>query len=273
MTRPTFTSLGLAVATLAAAGLATSAHAERQPIVAAIVSNYPPLDYKDPDTGKLAGFDVDLGEALAAQLGTKIKWEETSFDQMMSSLNTGRVDIILSGMSDMPTRRDTMRFIDYLKAGPQFYALLTHAADFTSMTGLCGKKVGTSRRTSFPHDIAEWSNANCVKAGKPPVVVIGTDGSSDARAQLRQSRIDAAVQGGETLPYIQSQEPRTYITVGQPFIVQYTGLATARKNAALHAELSAAMSKLIASGEYAKIAAKWHISEYTVSKVIVDSAD
>lgn len=265
------------IATLAAfclpAANGQTARVKGAAITAAVVSNYPPMEFKDPATAKLVGFDIDLGEALAARMGTTIKWEETSFDQMMSSLATGRVDIILSGMSDLPARRDAVKFIDYLKTGPQFYAMKENAAAFPSMEGLCGKKIGASRRTSFPAEITEWSNANCVKVGKSPITVTGTDGSADARTQLRQGRLDAAVQGGETLPYIMSQEPNTYIVIGKPISFQYAGLAVARKNDALTKEIGDAMTKLIADGGYAKIAAKWGLQEFAVSRLIVDSAN
>ena len=262
--------VAIAVFMLSAAH-AQTARSKGAPISAAVVSNYPPLEFKDPASGKLTGFDVDLGEALAAKLGTKIKWEETSFDQMMSSLATGRVDIILSGMTDLPARRDAVKFIDYLKTGPQFYVMKDRAAEFASMAALCGKKVGASRRTSFPAEIGKWSDDQCVKAGKPAIVVTGTDGSSDARTQLRQGRLDAAVQGGETLPYIMGQEPNAYVTVGKPFTFQYVGLAIGRTNEALAAELVDAMNKLIADGSYAKIAAKWGLADFAVSKLIIDS--
>jgi polar amino acid transport system substrate-binding protein len=252
---------------------AQTARAKGGAITAAIVPNYPPLEFKDPATAKLTGFDVELGEALAAKMGSSIKWEETSFDQMLSSLATGRVDIVLSGMSDLPARRDAVKFIDYLKTGPQFYVMKERTAEFASMAAVCGKKVGASRRTSFPSEIAAWSDANCVKAGKAPIVVTGTDGSADARTQLRQGRLDAAVQGGETLPYIMSQEANTYATLGKPFAFQYVGLAISRQNDALVGELGDALTKLIADGTYAKLAAKWGLQEFAVPKLIIDSSN
>ena len=263
----------LATTMLAPVAHAQEARAKGAPLRAAVVSNYPPLEYKDPATGVLMGFDIDLGQALAAAMGTTVKWEETSFDQMMSSLATGRVDMIISGMTDLPTRRETVRFIDYLKTGPQFYVMKARAAEFAGLPALCGKKVGASRRTSFPAEITKWSDDNCVKPGKPPITVVGTDGSADARTQLRQGRIDAAVQGGETLNYIFGQEPNTYVLVGKPFTFQYVGLATARKDEALSKELAGAMTKILADGTYAKIAAKWALTDYAVPKLIIDSAD
>ncbi|MGJ7487700.1 ABC transporter substrate-binding protein [Variovorax sp. LT2P21] len=275
-TTPVSIRLGLLAVALAAVlpvAQAQTGRAKGAPITAAVVSNYPPMEFKDPATGKLTGFDIDIGEALAAKAGTTIKWEETSFDQMLSSLATGRVDIILSGMTDLPARREAVKFIDYLKTGPQFYVMKERAADFPNMAALCGKKVGASRRTSFPAEITKWSDEQCVKAGKAAIVVTGTDGSADARTQLRQGRLDAAVQGGETMPYIMGQEPNTYMTVGKTFAFQYVGLATNRKDEAIAAELSAAMTKLIADGTYAKIVAKWGLADFAVTKLIIDSAD
>ncbi|WGS51632.1 ABC transporter substrate-binding protein [Paraburkholderia sp. D15] len=238
---------------------------------AAIVPNYPPFEYKDPATDKLMGFDVDLGEALAAKLGVKLEWQETNFDQMMSALTTHRVDVILSGMTDLPARRGAINFLDYITTGPQFYTAKARAGEFPNMEALCGKVVGTSRRTSFPNDIANWSNEHCVKAGKPAVKVVGTDGSSDARMQLRQNRIDAAVQGGETLPYQNSIEQNAYAPIGQPFLSQYTAIGMSKDNPKLNAALTQAFNQLVADGTYQKILAKWGLQQHAVTKAQINA--
>ena len=249
---------------------AQSANAKRT-LNVAIVPNYPPFEYKDPATDKLAGFDVDLGEALAAKMGAKLNWVETSFDQMMSAVATQRVDMILSGMTDLPTRRDAVTFVDYIETGPQFYTLKTRAGEFAQMNALCGKRVGSSRRTSFPDNTAAWSAENCVKAGKPAIVVVGTDGSSDARMQLRQNRIDAAVQGGETLPYQNGLEQNAYAPLGKPFLSQYTGIGIAKSNTALSSALTTALNQLIADGSYQKLLAKWGLQEHAVPKAMINA--
>ncbi|WP_426161109.1 transporter substrate-binding domain-containing protein, partial [Pseudomonas sp. DWR1-3-2b2] len=145
-------------------------------ISAAIVPNYPPMDFKDPATNKITGLDFDLGNALAERLGVKIKWQETGFEQMLSGLTTKRVDIVLSGMTDTAERQKSVTFIDYFTSGPQLYTLAKRE-DLKALTDLCGKKVGTSRRTTWPSEIAAWSKENCEAAGKPAIVVIGTEGS------------------------------------------------------------------------------------------------
>ncbi|MBV8768232.1 MAG: transporter substrate-binding domain-containing protein, partial [Hyphomicrobiales bacterium] len=170
----------------------------RGTLMAAIVPNYPPLDLRDPATNELSGLDVDLGNAIAAKLGVKMDWQETSFEQMISAVDTGRVDVILSGMTDLASRHDKVSFVDYLRSGPQFFVQASRANEFPDMLALCGKSVGTSRRTSFPGEIAQWSDQHCKPAGKPAINVVGTEGSPDARTQLKQGRVDAAMQGNET---------------------------------------------------------------------------
>lgn len=244
---------------------------KRGAIVAAIVPNYPPLDLKDPATGKLTGFDVDLGDAIAAKLGTKIDWQETSFDQMVASVKTGRADIIMSGMTDLASRHDTVSFVDYLKSGPQFFVQASRTGEFGDMQALCGKRVGASRRTSFPKEIEAWSQANCANAGKPAVEIVGTDGSADARTQLRQGRIDAAVQGNETLPYVMGLEPNAYHPLGGPIAIQYTGIGVGKDATQLRDALAGALTELIADGTYKRLLDKWQLSQQAVEKVTINA--
>ena len=242
--------------------------AKQGSIKVAIVPNYPPLEFKDPATNTLTGFDVELGEALGRKLGLKIVWQETSFDQMMPAIATGRVDAILSGMTDMASRQDTATFVDYLRNGPRFFVQQSRAAEFKDTKAFCGKKVGASRRTSFPKIIAAWSDANC---GGDPVKFVGTEGSADARTQLRQGRLDAAVQGGETLPYMMDLEPGTYVPVGDVFAVQFTGLALGVKETALQQAVVEALDGLIADGSYRALLAKWKLTDYGVEKATINA--
>lgn len=243
---------------------------DRGYISAAIVPNYPPLEFKDPATNQLTGFDYDLGVALGEKLGIDIRWEETAFEQMISGLKTRRSDLVLSGMTDTPKRQEVVDFIDYLRTGPQFYTLQRNAG-IEQPTDLCGKRVGASRRTTYPDEVKAWSAANCESAGKPAIVFVGTEGSADARAQLRQGRLDAAVQGSETLPYFAANEPDTYRILGKPLSHQYTGMAVSDDNEALRDALSSALDALIEDGTYLRIIDKWGLQQSAVETVSINA--
>src|SRR3954468_17554818 len=90
--------------------------AKQGSIKVAIVPNYPPMEFRDPATNTLTGFDVELGEAIGRKLGVKIEWQETSFAEFMPSIATGRADAILSGFTDYASRHETATFVDYLRS-------------------------------------------------------------------------------------------------------------------------------------------------------------
>jgi polar amino acid transport system substrate-binding protein len=257
-------------------GMATAAGAVELPpeiaskgsLTVAIVPNYPPLEFRDPATSALTGFDVELGDALGRKLGLKIVWQETSFDQFMPSIATGRVDAILSGMTDIATRHETATFVDYLHSGPRFFVQQARAGEFKDMAALCGKKVGASRRTSFPKEIAAWSEAHCAN---DPIQFVGTDGSADARTQLKQGRIDAAVQGSETLSYLMDLEPSAYAPVGERIASQFTGLALAVKEKALQQAVADALDALIADGSYRALLVKWKLNDNGIEKATINA--
>ena len=131
--------------------------------------------------------------------------------------------------------------------------------------------MGASRRTDFPKKIAAWSDAHCAEAGKPPIQILGTEGSADARAQLRQGRIDAGAQGSESLPYLMTLEPDTYSLVGAPFAATYQGIGVSKTKVALRDAVAAALRALIADGTYGKIVEKYGVQQNGVTAVAINS--
>src|SRR6266516_2807574 len=218
-------------------------------------STYAPMEYRDPSTNQLVGLDIDLANEIAKRLGVKIMWSETPFAELIPSLQTKRADFIISGISDRISRRETADFVDYLTTGPQFFILMENAAK--SAIDLCGKKVGTTRSTSFPVEIEKWSRQNCEAGGKPAVQYVPGENSIDVRNQLKQGRIDAAVQGSETLPYAQQQEAGKYHVLGEPFAIGYQGIMFRKDDAALREVVTEHLAAMMADGSYKAILDKY----------------
>ncbi|WP_433514780.1 ABC transporter substrate-binding protein [Nonomuraea sp. CA-143628] len=239
--------------------------AESKTVVVGNVPNYPPLEFKDPSTNQLTGFDIDLGNAIGKQLGVTFKWQETSFEQLQSAVTTGRIDMILSGMSDLPERRKTLDLVGYMTSGAQFFST-TKVAD---PKDLCGKTVGASRRTSFPDEIKKWSEQNC--AGKP-IKIIGTEGSADARTQLTQGRLDAAVQGSETLPYIAKQDPGKFNVVGDPFTQVNQGMGFGKQDTRLRDAVVKALGALQKDGTYQQLLDKWGLKDNAIKQITLNGS-
>lgn len=242
-------------------------------IIIATMPNYPPITYKDPATNELQGFDIDLGEAIGKELGVKVEWQEIAFAQMLPSLQTGRVDLAMAGMSDKKARQETADFIDYMKSGAQFYTSKALAAEIKTVDDLCGKSVGASRSTDWPAQITAWSEANCVAKGKPAVTVMGTEGSADARTQIKSQRLQAAAQGNETLPYNQKLEPDTYVTLGEAFSQSLAGIPVLKSETQLRDAVKAALEKLQANGTYDALLDKYGLKANKLAPITINMGE
>lgn len=234
---------------------------------------YPPMEFVDPKTGELSGFDIDLGKTIAAKLKLKDSWSQAAFAQLQSSLQTRRGDLILSGMSDNVKRQASMDFIDYIATGPILFTLNSKAQIYKRTTDFCGKKIAGSRSTSFSVDVPNWSNENCVAKGRPAIIYEGTEDSNAARLGMKQGRYDGVVQGIETIAYQMRVEPNTYTMVGDPlFKNDVFGIGVSKNNPQLRAAVVSTLNDLIKTGEYSKLLAKWGLVRNAIPAITVNGA-
>jgi polar amino acid transport system substrate-binding protein len=235
-----------------------------------VSSTYAPMEYRDPATNELTGLDIDLATEIAKRLSLKIVWSESAFAEIIPALQTKRADLVISGISDRLSRRETADFVDYLKTGPQFFVLAPSSTQ--AAIDLCGKKVGTTRSTIFPVEIEKWSKANCEAAGKLAVQFVPGENPIDVRNQLKQGRIDAAVQGSETLPHALKQEPGKYRVVGEPLGSGYQGIMFRKDDTALRQVVMDVLATMIADGAYQAILAKWDLAANAVTQPMLNAA-
>lgn len=270
--------LGIAIAAMLATTLPIAAQTPPLPeritragsITIGMNPIYPPMEFRDPQTGRIVGADIDLANELFQRLGLRINWQESAFAQLIPSLTTERIDVIWSGMSDLPARRETMDFVNYMHSGPQFYTMQARIGEFRAMTDLCGKNVGTSRTTAFPRQIEEWSQRNCVAAGRPAINVVGNESTADSRAQLRQGRLDAAVQGSETIGYVFGLDPGVFATIGEPFADLRQGIGFRKADTQLRNAVAVTLGAMIADGSYQRIMERWALRGNMLTAVTIN---
>ena len=237
----------------------TAAAAEPAHVQVGIYPSYPPLDMRDPVSGELKGFDIELGQRLAQRLGVTFDLQETAFAQLVASVQTGRIKLFFNGMNDTAPRRELISFVDYLRSGTQFMVRAADASAYPDEMALCGKKVAGSRGTNLPGQIAEWSQAHCESQGKAAVIFLGADNNIDARSQLKQGRSDAMAQDSLTIPFIQAQEQGVYLAMGEPFDITVMGIGVDKSDTALQTSLAKALQEMIDDSSYAALLKKWNL--------------
>ncbi|WP_192178653.1 transporter substrate-binding domain-containing protein [Mesorhizobium amorphae] len=252
---------GLALAAILITGTAY-AQDEKKTINAGTVTYYPPFEFKDPNTGELMGFDNDLFKAMAKKVGAEANFIEFSWADLASfaPLKTGRVDFYGAGVvGDIPERRaNGVSFIDYVYDPYFFFTLSPNADQFKKPDALCGKRVANSRSSTLMITaVNKWSEENCIKAGKPAVVQVGTDNSPEQQLMLKQGRADAGFEGGGSLSYSNKAEGNVYTTIGKPVTKVMLGMAFLNENKVLGEALKKALDELIADGTYVQLLKKW----------------
>ncbi len=79
--------------------------------------SYAPFESKAAD-GSLVGFDIDLGNAICAELKAKCTWVESDFDGTIPGLKANKFDGVISSMTVTPAREKVIDFSDELFSGP-----------------------------------------------------------------------------------------------------------------------------------------------------------
>lgn len=255
-------AIGISALILAFGTTTAWAQSTKGTINASTITTYPPFESKDPATGKLQGFDIDLLEAIAAKMGAKVNWTQSSFEQLLPSIQTKRADVVISGMGDTPQRRETISFVDYFNDPGVFAILRTNAAKFPNEEALCGKGIAMSRAsTPYLDAMKTWNQEHCIKAGKPPAENVLSATAVDALLQMSAGRADAAVQSSVQLAFHNAQRDNQYAIVGKPLLPITYGIGFAKDDPQLGQALKAALISVIADGTYLSLMRKWKLPE------------
>jgi polar amino acid transport system substrate-binding protein len=119
-------------------------------LVVAISPDYAPFEFKALIDGKdtIVGADVELAKAIADELDVKLELSSMSFDNVLSSLQTGKADMAISGLSATKERKNAYDFSDAYYETEN--AVLVKASDldkYNSIDSLSGLKVAVQKGT------------------------------------------------------------------------------------------------------------------------------
>ncbi|MDO9066906.1 MAG: transporter substrate-binding domain-containing protein, partial [Deltaproteobacteria bacterium] len=66
-------------------------------ILVVATGDYPPFEFRD-EKGKLAGYDIELGQEIARRMGVTIKWIQLDFNELLPALDAGKADLVIAAM-------------------------------------------------------------------------------------------------------------------------------------------------------------------------------
>jgi polar amino acid transport system substrate-binding protein len=221
---------------------------------------FPPMEFMNPGSEELIGVDIEMAQAIGKTLGVKVVFDDQKFDQLLPSVTTGRVDFVISGLSDTAVRRKTFDFIDYFTSGTQAYTTRANAASLKSLEDLSGKTLAISASTDYLTTMQQWSKDNLEAKGKPAIAILPVDSEASARLQIVQGRAQVSAISPEVLGWLAKQNPGQFVPVGPILAPDPYGICFKKENTQLRDAVLAAMKQMVKEGTYQKILAKWEVA-------------
>jgi polar amino acid transport system substrate-binding protein/arginine/ornithine transport system substrate-binding protein len=235
---------------LALAGiLTTSAFAQAEKLRVGVEGNYPPFSAIAPD-GKLMGFDIDIANAVCAQMKAECTFVQQEFDGIIPALNAKKFDLIVASMTITDARKKAVDFSDPYYDVPSRFVARQGAFPDASPAALKGKKIVVLRNSPRATYLAEtYKDSEIVLAGKETEVYM----------ELAVGRADVAfgssVVSGEA--FLKKPEGKGYAQLGPSVRIgagSGVGIAVRKGDDALREKINAALATIKSNGTYKKLA-------------------
>lgn len=232
--------------------LAPSAIAQAPKLRIGVEGNYPPFSMIAPD-GKLGGFDIDIANALCAEMKAECVFVQQEFDGMIPALNARKFDMIVASMTITEARKKSVNFSDPYYDVPSRFVAKTGAFADHSPASLKGKKIVVLRNSPRAAFLAEtYKDSEVVLAGKETEVYM----------ELAVGRADVAfgssVVSGEA--FLKKPEGKGFAQLGPAIRIgagSGVGIAVRKDDEALRTRINAALAALKSNGRYKALADKY----------------
>jgi polar amino acid transport system substrate-binding protein len=209
----------------------------------------PPLSFVTEE-GEWVGFDVDLADAIAAQMGLEPELIVVDGTTRISFLQEGRVDISIASMNHTRKRDNAIDFsITYFWDNQSF---LVRTGEYTAIAELMGNKVAANAGSSA---IPSWIAYSAALGGPEPEIVEFSDKLAAMQA-LRDGAVEGYTEDNITMLALAAGDPALELLPGGHNPVQF-GIGVPNNQSAWRDQVNYALQELWQSAVYHEIYAHW----------------
>jgi ABC-type amino acid transport substrate-binding protein len=261
------TSLALAIAafgTTASADDFKSGLTKPNTIVVGTTGSAPPATMID-DSGKLAGFDIDVMNRIGKDLGVKVEFVQLDWAGLLPGLAAGRFDTVASGVTRTKERLASKDFIllsPYIINGVAVTKLASNHS-INSWSDVCGKRMGTIRGAIESKLILATVPNGCITD------IVEYPGWTEMALDLKNGRIDWIGQDYLGPLYAAKQDPALAVLpdMRSP---KTQGIAVSAKEPQLAKAMDALIVKYRGDGTLDQLIKKWFGQTVDWSKMPAD---
>lgn len=211
-------------------------------------ADFAPFEFQDVSGKEYQGFDMDLIRAVAKEMGYQADIQNINFDGLIPAMESGNLDVIISGMSINDDRRQKVEFSDpYYKSGLTIIVKKDNLA-IQKFSDLAGKRVAVQIGTTSAKEVRKIQG----------IEVRDFNSSAETFLELRSGGVDAVVNDRPVNDYYIAKSGVTDVRALADLLTSEDyGIAMSKKNPELVKKVNAALKKLRENGEYDKIYKKW----------------
>lgn len=223
---------------------------ERGRLVAGVSADTYLLASRNPLTGRIEGFDIDMVKAVAdAIFGDESKYQlkVITAAQRIPALQDGEVDIVARNMTINCDRWKQIAFsTEYYRSGQKI--MVRKGSKANSITDLDGQKVCAPKGTS--------SMDNLIKQA-PKAIAVGADNHTGCLVLFQQGAV-AAITGDDTvLAGLAAQDPYAVVPEQKAFTAEPYGLGFNAGNVDFVRFVNARLAEMRSDGEWTRIYNRW----------------
>ncbi len=201
------------------------------------------------------GIDSDLARALANLLGLRVRFAGPPFVAVLPGVAAHKYDLGMVSITDTKAREKVVDFVTYFMSGISFYVKAGGGPTITTLSDLCGHKVGVPTGT-IEESAAKAQSSKCVAGGKAAVMLVSFANEAAATRALLSGNIEVAMADTPiATTYVNRSNGQLRLS-GQPSDVQPYGIAVAKRSG-LSKPVLDGLKVLISNGTYKTILTKW----------------
>ena len=206
-------------------------------------AGFKPFEYQE--NGKIVGFDVDLAQEIAKELGRELKISDMAFDGLLPALSSGQVDMVVAGMTATDDRRANALFSDaYFTASQRI--IVKKDSEIRNKYQLSGHKIGVQLGTTGDTLASKIENTSISQFPNAPSVL----------QELSAGGVDAVILDDAPASQYVENFHNLEILAGGLSNEDYA-IAIKKDNQKLLDQVNQALKKIRADGRYRDLVVKY----------------